>query len=559
MAEVETSAIPDIRPLRRLRLSRPYSLGYVVAAACFLMWTLTAMQLPLQAYLRDLNIDDSFYYDVIARNFARGLWSTFDGADLTNGYHPLWAALLVPIYGLIPDPVTALRLAKVLEFALLLGAACGLLAAGRAAGWHWLAAFMVPLWLFGQPVLFDGMETAPQVLLLAIAALLLVRLFDDMERGSSWAGLALVCALLPWVRLELVVASVTLAACVTAYSLWRRQRHRPWIVLLWGAAAGSFAVYLAYNQLVFGTALPVSGQIKNFWSAWRIDGEADFSFFRNALAMLKTNDRATVAVLALLALVSASWRVRAYRDSRRSADHAIEAFIVTVAAAHLSRLGYSMVAIHAAYDSPWYYVPGEVAMAVAVPVLLGRLFLLWRLLRGRPALPLAELSAAAICLVAAGLLYPGPWELRARIAAQNAPPDWNMASYEGTLWMNRNLPADARIGSPDSGVVGYFSTHPVINLDGLVNSAGFFSAVRTHAVEPWMRAAGITYLAGGMENDVTDGCAYMARASVQPKPYEGPCHMVFEGPRYAAAFAGKPLDMRFRVFSFGPLAAQDAR
>ena len=42
--------------------------------------------------------DDAFYYFGIARNIATGHNVTFDGEHLTNGFHPLWAALLTPFY-----------------------------------------------------------------------------------------------------------------------------------------------------------------------------------------------------------------------------------------------------------------------------------------------------------------------------------------------------------------------------------------------------------------------------------------------------------------------------
>jgi len=39
--------------------------------------------------------DDFFYYARIAANIAAGKGSTFDGTTPTNGYHPLYEALLV--------------------------------------------------------------------------------------------------------------------------------------------------------------------------------------------------------------------------------------------------------------------------------------------------------------------------------------------------------------------------------------------------------------------------------------------------------------------------------
>ncbi len=44
--------------------------------------------------------DDAFYYFGVAHNIAAGHGSTFNGLDPTNGYHPLWLGLLVPVFAL---------------------------------------------------------------------------------------------------------------------------------------------------------------------------------------------------------------------------------------------------------------------------------------------------------------------------------------------------------------------------------------------------------------------------------------------------------------------------
>jgi hypothetical protein len=54
-----------------------------------------------------------------------------------------------------------------------------------------------------------------------------------------------------------------------------------------------------------------------------------------------------------------------------------------------------------------------------------------------------------------------------------------------------------------------------------------------------------------MEADAADGCAYMARASVQAVPYKGRCREVYEGAPFKAWF-GRELDMQFKVFEFNP-------
>ncbi len=44
--------------------------------------------------------DDAYYYFKVAQNISEGHGSTFDGINLTNGYHPLWMLICIPIFSL---------------------------------------------------------------------------------------------------------------------------------------------------------------------------------------------------------------------------------------------------------------------------------------------------------------------------------------------------------------------------------------------------------------------------------------------------------------------------
>ena len=44
--------------------------------------------------------DDAYYYFKVAQNISEGHGSTFDGIDVTNGYHPLWMLICIPIFAL---------------------------------------------------------------------------------------------------------------------------------------------------------------------------------------------------------------------------------------------------------------------------------------------------------------------------------------------------------------------------------------------------------------------------------------------------------------------------
>ncbi|MFN8382431.1 MAG: hypothetical protein U0V02_10845 [Anaerolineales bacterium] len=44
--------------------------------------------------------DDAYYYFKVAQNITEGHGSTFDGINLSNGYHPLWMIVCIPIFAL---------------------------------------------------------------------------------------------------------------------------------------------------------------------------------------------------------------------------------------------------------------------------------------------------------------------------------------------------------------------------------------------------------------------------------------------------------------------------
>ncbi len=65
-----------------------------------------AFNLPNRWFIRD----DAYYYYKIAQNISEGHGSTFDGINQTNGYHPLWLLICIPIFSLARfDPILPLR------------------------------------------------------------------------------------------------------------------------------------------------------------------------------------------------------------------------------------------------------------------------------------------------------------------------------------------------------------------------------------------------------------------------------------------------------------------
>src|SRR5262245_6448745 len=68
-----------------------------------------------------LLLDDGYYYLNIARHLAQGDGFTFDGLHPTNGFHPLWQLLLVPLFWITPDRTAVVYAASVVQIGLFAG------------------------------------------------------------------------------------------------------------------------------------------------------------------------------------------------------------------------------------------------------------------------------------------------------------------------------------------------------------------------------------------------------------------------------------------------------
>src|SRR5579883_1571692 len=163
MAIEATSGSTARRRARVSALSVGYwALALIPVAAIFVLATLS----PPMA-LNDYLSDDAYYYLRVASNIAHGAGSTFGNLVPTNGYHPLWQLVLVPVFWIVRAPDAAIpavfaigSVAWIACVALYrrIGQLCDVEAAFLAGGIYlcWLCTFALP---GGAGLVFLGMET----------------------------------------------------------------------------------------------------------------------------------------------------------------------------------------------------------------------------------------------------------------------------------------------------------------------------------------------------------------------------------------------------------------
>jgi len=425
-------------------------------------------------------LDDSFYYLQVARNVARGLGSTFDGIEPTNGYHPLWMLLLVPVAALTGgDGEWTVRAA------VLLGGVLGLCAMWllratllRHAGpWAAVVGLLLFAWprFFGQTV---GLLETGLVLVfyLALAARMAVDLASPLKpwtlRRAMTHGLLLGGACLA--RLD----SVFLLAAYGLWAVgegWRAAAPRNGVaatqalpsfaralvlrLLPLPVAVVVVAPYLAWNLTVFGHLQPVSSAMKSSFPVLGWNGQWLRSF-------------PEFSVLLLLGAAFAVWGLR------RDAAPLVRTLGVFGVAA-LLHMAYLVLFMVWGVDR-WYFT-------LLFPV--GLLGLPW-LARGALE-SLGRRRAFAFAMLAAG----GIGAIAVQTVALHLRDQRYLAgTAELARWAAVNLPADAVLAATDSGVLAWFSERTTINLDGLINNWRYRDALRAGRLEGYLRERGVTHI-----------------------------------------------------------------
>lgn len=426
--------------------------------------------------------DDASYYLGVARHVAAGEGSTFAGLVETNGYHPLWMLLLVPVARLVEDPATLVLAVVALHGALWAWSVREALALGRAIGCSVavtgaaLSAYAVLALLTGR-LAFNGMESTLLLPLLLLAVHLVVTAgpgtADDRRLGVV---LAVVCL----TRLDAVVAVGPLAlVAATRDSPSRSSPPARSLVVarmahLLGPAAGALAAYAGLNLVLFGTALPVSGSAKA--------AGAPFVNTEPLVQFLQAGDVVGrplwfgVVGLVLVAAAVAVTRTRAAGPGVDPAPRRLLAAVLALVVGQALLLVYLVVGTSFRVW-PWYHYQ-------LVVFAFGAALLVLRAAADRWEPPVGRLAPVAV----AGLLL-----VVAAVGLRSEDPAY-AAAPPAAAWVREHLPADAVLAMGDrAGIFGLLADRPLLHLEGLVADVDTLHAVADGRLTTAMREAGVDY------------------------------------------------------------------
>lgn len=427
--------------------------------------------------------DDAFYYFKIAQNICSGNGVSFDGISSTNGFHPLWMVVLLPIYRIWTDePIAALRVVQVV-CACMLGLTGWMtfrLVRRRFGLYAGLVALGLSLSTLNVNLFVNGLETGLMVL---IVWSLLDRSHANalLSPHTRWRGnvqLGILIGLLFLSRLDTAFVVIAVFAAIVVNCLrvpsdgLRCLARKAWQV---GGVSAVFALaYFSWNWLSFGHLTPISGALKSSFPYPSLRA----SSFEGGVCSMFLAALGVAVVAVVVALVARRSRFASEVYAREGASTSVTMFVPLVGGAVLHQV-YSSVFMHWAVH--WWhfalYLPlfiyacawvvgfmqsvrpiGWVVRALGIPAVIVFVFLSWRL------------------------------DARSRA-------DHHVAWFEAAAWASSNLPEDAVVAIRDAGLFGYMSGRRTINLDGVVNSYAFQDVLRDQQLAKYFEETGVTHLA----------------------------------------------------------------
>ncbi|GLZ38297.1 hypothetical protein [Actinokineospora sp. NBRC 105648] len=460
---------------------RPIWLTATLLACALAAIRIAMVALSPYATAAGLFDDDAFYYFGVAGHIAAGDGSTFNGLDPTNGYHPLWLLLLVPVFSITHGKV-ALVAVTLVSSALAIASARQIdrigLFTGRPVLVTLCAAPLLVVGAAGPSFWYSGMETGLLLFALLWLAATYVRTdgFAAPDFGPAGArAVGALMALAVLARLDTVFPMAVLG--VVAALTWARS-GKPWLRLaLWVALfpAVALAAYLAVNQALFHTPLPVSGQAKALGGSG-LNLDVVRQFFTSPVLFGQSTWLGAIGLVVVLGALAVRATGRLGLAAR---------FGAVVLTGGVLTVGY--YALTSSWQLwPWYFSSAPLAVALAGPALLAR----WA-----GSVPLRRPAAVALVLLVVATTAANGVRSTTGTVPRSA---FIEAGPAVAAQIDALTPQGAPIAMGDrAGSVGYHLRRPLVHLEGLVNSAEYLTALKDGTVHQFLARRGVALYARG--------------------------------------------------------------
>ena len=456
--------------------------------------------------------DDFYYYVVIAQHLVQSGLSSFDGTTLTNGYHPLWMAVLAGLLGLSGGANRGFFLllvaVQITAYAAAIWQVARLLARENAPA---------PI-IVGATLLFAVSFTVCAItgMEVIIAVPLIIAFIAEAQRAEAPGGLrafrfGLLASAVILARVD--AAILVFLICAAVLPALRSLASRPRDLLRLGLGLVPSGIYFGSNLVVFGTMLPLSSAAKSLAPRFFFNtvplNEVFLNFSEPVVASVMTIPAWCILACSVAGLLT--WRKSSPSARLRTATCAFPPLFYMLLAVRSDWLIWE-----------WYLYP----IAVAVPLAsltMGKALYRWN---ARFAEPIT---------VAAGLLFAViPATLQAAGHFVNFRPGVN-AMFTQAVALRPFITSHPGLYAmgDQAGTVTFLSHARMFQLEGLVEDKALLTDIANRKpLLAVLRSRHVDYYIGtGMDQD--RGCW----VGLEPKIYQAGAH----SPEMAGRFCSAPV------------------
>ncbi|OVE74144.1 hypothetical protein BVX94_01425 [bacterium B17] len=465
----------------------PFVLASFVVAA-FAVWRLCLVTLLSVKDCIPLTTDDAFYYMNIALNIVNGKGVTFDGINLTNGFHPLWQMMLLPLYWLMPDEkVLTMRIILVVQLIIYLAAILLITRFvrkryGYIAVFPALAFFFVSLY---SNKFVEGMETPVQlIILISIIIYMSVRWCENSVSIGKDVCLGLMIGLMGLARLETIIFLVP--CCF--YILWHNCMHKLgfWNLVIRGCRVGIPAVamvspFLIWNMVNFGSFATVSSSLKSSFPHLSFSPELILRFSQWAIFVL-------ICILYVLVLGLSKW-VSFFKSISGKMTDGYRITILVYSCFVI--MHFSLILLFSRWElAGWYFG----FYILIIPLASGPLLLAVKDVFAKGKLKNVFLPVYSLIIVALFSFAVFMQVFSTRYRLQGDSHEFYRPAYFAALWARDNTPKTAVFATTDCGIFGYFSERSVVELDGIVNDYEYQEQLIASGLKNYLVSENVSYV-----------------------------------------------------------------
>lgn len=444
--------------------------------ASFLAWILLT---PIQNIVYFIS-DDAYYYYKTALNIISGRGSSFDGLNLTNGYHPLWMIIILPVFKFSATNLdTPLRIVLCIQTIAYSGSIilCWVYAK-KLFSINVAIVSIAFLTIFASPLVLslNGLESTFLLfwVFLLLYSDLKFQLSDSHSGFKKAVVLGFLFAVLVLIRLDnvfIIIAVTILKLSDRSLSVTFLARTRLLITNFWP----TFVIFLLFispyfiwNQTTFGHLTPISGALK--------------STFPIPVTHNHMGAHALPYVIPYIALIVWFFTdfLRKGPSSRTYSKLSSKYFLFTAIFT-----GNSIHLLWTQFFMAWGVYQWHFTSYVPILAISSAIFLLNTFKKISP----SQKTQHSVLFITICMSVAYNWVLHTEKG------DHHKGRIEAALWARDNTPVNTVFALADAGAFSYFSERPVINLDGLINSYEFQESISSGKLFEFLRKNQTKYFA----------------------------------------------------------------